>query len=371
MNSSLEHGSWKIGTVMGIPIRVHFSWLIIFGMITWSLSTFYFPKAAPQLPTLSFWVAGAIAAILLFVSVALHELAHSVIALRYRLPIVNITLYIFGGVSQMKAEPPDPGAELRIAVAGPLSSFVLSFLFLLLYFAVTGELARALFSYLAQLNLILGVFNLIPGFPMDGGRVVRAFIWKKSGDFFYATRKASGYGQKIALFFVFFGLFSLFAGLTGGLWLMLIGWFLHTAAQASYQQASLQQTLAGVKVRAIMTREIITMPSDMTVETAVNEYFLRYGYGGFPVMGKERFLGFVTLKEVKDVPRERWHEVKVSAILTPHDRRGEVSENDDALKALELMISEDQGRLAVMEQDKLTGLITRNGIAKYVQLMGR
>ena len=371
METPLHYGSWRIATIMGIPIRVHFSWLIIFGLITWSLSTFYFPKAAPQLPAVSYWFGGALAAVLLFVSVAFHELAHSLIALRYRLPIVSITLYIFGGVSQMKAEPPDPGAEFRIAVAGPLSSFVLAFLFLLFYFAVTGALARALFSYLAQLNLVLGVFNLIPGFPMDGGRVVRAFIWKKSSDFFYATRKASGYGRKIALFFVIFGLLSLFAGLTGGLWLMLIGWFLHTAAQASSQQASLQQTLAGVKVRDIMTREIITLPSDMTVETAVNEHFLRYGFGGFPVMGKERFLGFVTLKEVKDVPRERWHTVNVSEILTPHDRRWAVSGSDDALKALELMISEDQGRLAVMEKDRLLGLITRNGIAKYVQIMER
>lgn len=371
MDSSLEHGSWEIGTVMGIPIRVHFSWLVIFGLITWSLSTFYFPKAAPELPALSHWITGAIAAILLFVSVALHELAHSFIALRYRLPIVSITLYIFGGVSQMKSEPPDPGAEFRIAVAGPLASFVLAFLFFLLYAVAAGELATALFLYLAQLNLILGVFNLIPGFPMDGGRVVRAFIWKKSRDFFYATRKAAAYGRKIALSFVIFGLLSLFAGLSSGLWLMLIGWFLHNAAQASYQQAGLQQTLSGVKVRDIMTREIVTVPSDMTVETAVNEYFLRYGYGGFPVMGKERFLGFLTLREVKDVPREGWRNVTVSEILAPHNRRWEVSGGDDALKALELMISGDQGRLAVMEKDKLIGLITRNGIAKYVQIMER
>jgi Zn-dependent protease/CBS domain-containing protein len=371
METAMPHGSWKIARIMGIPIRVHFSWLIIFGVITWSLSAFYFPQAVPQLPVFSYWIAGALAALLLFVSVALHELAHSFIALRYRLPIVSITLYIFGGVSQMKAEPPDPGAEFRIAVAGPLSSFVLSFLFFLLHFAVTGELAKAFFLYLAQINLILGVFNLIPGFPMDGGRVVRAFIWKKSKDFFYATRKASDYGRKISLFFVFFGLFSLFAGLTGGLWLMLIGWFLHTAAQASYQQASLQQTLAGVKVRDIMIREIITMPSDMTVETAVNEFFLRYGFGGFPVIGPEGFLGFVTLREVKDVPRERWHTANVSEILTPYESRWAVSESDGALKALELMINEDQGRLVVMDKDTLTGLITRNGIAQYVRIMGQ
>lgn len=369
MVTPLQHGSWKVGTVMGIPIRVHFSWIIIFGLITWSLSTFYFPKAAPQLPALSYWAGGMIAALLLFVSVAFHELSHSLVALRYKLPILNITLFIFGGVSQMKGEPPDPGAEVRIAVAGPLSSFILSLVFFLLYGSVTGQVARALFLYLAQLNLVLGLFNLIPGFPMDGGRVVRALLWKKTGDFFHATRRAAAYGQKIALFFVMLGFLSLFAGLPGGLWMMLIGWFLHTAAQASYQQASLQQALNGVKVRDIMTRGIVTISSDVTIDAAVNEYFLRYGYGGFPVVEGERFLGFVTLKEVKDVPRDEWRAVEVSRITVPHDRRWEISEGDDVFKALELMINEDKGRLVVREGERLAGLITRNGIAKYVQIM--
>jgi Zn-dependent protease/CBS domain-containing protein len=371
MNTLMRHGSWKIGTVMGIPIRVHFSWLIIFGLITWSLSTFYFPKAAPQLPALSYWAGGLIAALLLFASVALHELSHSLVALRYKLPILDITLFIFGGVSQMKAEPPDPRAEVRIAVAGPLLSLVLSLLFFFLYGLVAGRVTRALFLYLGQLNLVLGLFNLIPGFPMDGGRVVRAFLWRRTGDLLSATRRAAGYGQKIALFFVILGFLSLFTGFTGGLWMMLIGWFLHTAAQASYQQAGLQQTLNGVKVRDIMTQDIVTMTSDMTVDTAVNEYFLRYGYGGFPVVEGGKFLGFVTLKEVKDVPREEWRDVKVSEIVVPHDRRWEVSEGDDAVKALELMISEDKGRLVVQEEGRLAGLITRNGIAKYVQIMER
>ncbi len=371
MNFSLEQGSWKIATVMGIPIRVHFSWLIIFGLITWSLSTVYFPDAAPQLPELSYWVGGTLAAILLFVSVAFHELAHSLVAIRYRLSITGITLFIFGGVSQMRSEPPDPRAEFRIAIAGPMSSFLLSLVFFIGYFLVSGQVARALFSYLAQLNLILGLFNLIPGFPMDGGRVVRAFLWKRSKDFFFATRKASGYGQKIAFFFIIFGLLSIFAGFAGGLWMMLIGWFLHTAAQASYQQASLQQTLRGVKVRNIMARDIVSVFSGISLEGLVNDYFLRYGYGGFPVVDDGKFLGFVTLKEVKNVPKERWHGISVSGILIPHDRRWEVSGDDDAMKALELMISEDKGRLVVMEHGKLVGLITRNGIAKYVQLMER
>ncbi len=370
MNTPLQSGSLKIVTIMGIPIRVHFSWLIIFGLITWSLSTFYFPMAAPQLPGLSYWISGVAAAIFLFVSVALHELSHSFVAMRYGQSIASITLFIFGGVAQMKGEPAHPKAELNIAIAGPLSSFLLSLIFLIAYNLVTGQVERALFQYLSYLNLIVGVFNLIPGFPMDGGRVVRAYLWKKTNDFFYATRKASNYGQKIAIFFIIFGLFSIFAGSPSGLWLMLIGWFLHTSAQASYQQASLQETLSNVKVKDIMVKNIVTVSQNITIETAIDEYFIKYGYGGFPVVDNGRFLGLLTLKEIKNVPKERWNDVRISEIFIPHDKKWEVSEEEDAMKALERMISEDKGRLAVTEKGDLIGLITRNGIAKYVQIKG-
>jgi Zn-dependent protease len=370
MNSSLQSGSLKIVTIMGIPIRIHFSWLIIFGLITWSLSTFYFPKAAPQLKGSSYWISGVAAAFLLFVSVAVHELSHSFIAIRYGQSILSITLFIFGGVAQMKGEPAHPKAEFRMAIAGPLSSFLLSLIFFLSYRLVTGEIVKALFQYLSQLNLILGAFNLIPGFPMDGGRLVRAFIWNKTNDFFYATRRASQYGQKIALFFIIFGLFSLFMGFTNGLWLMLIGWFLHTAAQASYQQASLQEILWSVKVKDVMVKDIITISPNITIDTVVDEYFLKYGYGGFPIMDNGKFLGIVTLKEIKNIPKERWKYTTISGVLIPHDKRWEVSLEEDATKALELMISEDKGRLVVTEKGSVIGLITRNGIARYLQIKG-
>jgi len=370
MNSSLQSGSLKILTIMGIPIRIHFSWLIIFGLITWSLSTFYFPKAAPQLKGSSYWISGVAAAFLLFVSVAVHELSHSFIAIRYGQSILSITLFIFGGVAQMKGEPAHPKAEFRMAIAGPLSSFLLSLIFFLSYRLVTGEIVKALFQYLSQLNLILGAFNLIPGFPMDGGRLVRAFIWNKTNDFFYATRRASQYGQKIALFFIIFGLFSLFMGFTNGLWLMLIGWFLHTAAQASYQQASLQEILGSVKVKDVMVKDIINISPNITIDTVVDEYFLKYGYGGFPIMDNGKFLGIVTLKEIKNIPKERWKYTTISSVLIPHDKRWEVSAEEDATKALELMISEDKGRLVVTEKGSVIGLITRNGIARYLQIKG-
>lgn len=370
MNNPLQYGSLKIISVMGIPIRVHFSWLIIFGLITWSLSTFYFPRAAPALPGLSYWISGFTAALLLFISVALHELSHSFVAIRYGQSITNITLFIFGGVAQIKGEPAYPKAEFNMAIAGPLSSFFLSLIFFVIYNLVISQVAKALFQYLSYLNFMLGAFNLIPGFPMDGGRIVRAYLWKKTNNFYYATRKASNYGQKIAFFFITFGLFSIFLGFPGGLWLMLIGWFLHSAAQSSYQQASLQEILSSIKVKDIMVKDIVTIASNITIEAAVNEYFLKYGYGGFPVVDNGKFLGILTLKEIKNVPKERWKDVSISDVFTPHDKRWEVSEDVDAINALELMISEDKGRLVVTKEGNVIGLITRSGIVRYVQIMG-
>lgn len=370
MNGALFKGTWKVATIMGIPMRVHFSWFIVFGLITWSLSTHYFPKAAPELPVASYWIKGTLAALLLFASVAFHELSHSYIAKKYHIPITSITLFIFGGIAQMKGEPPHPKAEFRMAIAGPLSSFFLSGLFFLVSVNTVGG-PRALFSYLAQINFILGAFNLIPGFPMDGGRVLRSVLWSRTKDYFYATQKASNFGQKIAIFFVIFGTFLIFSGSSGGLWLLLIGWFLYMAAQSSSQQATLQEVLSGIKVKDVMVRDIVTLSSSITLDEAVDKYFLRCSYGGFPVMDGGKFLGIITLKEIKNVPREDWSKVKVSDILVPHNKKWEMTHDSNVMKALELMIKEDKGRIIVMENDKIIGLITRNGIARYLQIKGK
>lgn len=370
MDRGLLQGSWKIGSVMGIPLRVHFSWLIVFGLIAWSLSTYYFPLAAPDLPAVSYWIKGVLAALLLFLSVALHELAHSFVARSYGISIQGITLFIFGGVAQLKGEPPHPRAEFTIAIVGPLTSFLLSLIFFL-FALTTHEGTRALFDYLSRINLTLGIFNLIPGFPMDGGRVLRALLWKRRNDYLYATKKAAGAGQKIALAFVFLGLLAALFGVAGGLWMMLIGWFLYTAAQASYQQATLQQALAGVRVEDIMVTDLVTLDASVPVAEAVDGSFLRFGYGGFPVLKNGAFLGIVTLKEVKEVPRQDWERVRVGEIAVPRDRKWEATPEDEVMKALELMVQEDKGRLAVTEGGQLIGLITRSGIARYLQIMGR
>ena len=368
--NGLSQGSWKIGTIMGIPIRVHFTWFIVFGLITWSLSTLYFPKAAPDLPAASYWVKGVLSALLLFASVGFHELAHSFVAKKYKISIESITLFIFGGVAQMKDEPPHPKAEFRIAIAGPLSSFFLSALFFFLSMTAAGGI-KALFFYLAQINFIIAVFNLIPGFPMDGGRVLRSAIWRKTKNFFYATQKASSIGRKIALLFIFFGIFSLFTRMPNGLWLMLIGWFLYTAAESSYQQSTLQESLSGIKVKDLMVTDIVSLSPLISVDEAVNAYFLRYGYGGFPVIEGEKFLGIVTLKEIMEVPREKWSRVKVSDVVVPHSKRWEAAPEEDIMKALELMISEDKGRIAVTMHQGIIGLITRSGISRYAQIKGK
>lgn len=189
--NNLTHGAWQIAKVFGIPIRIHYTWLIVFGLLTWTLSTYYFPTVATQLPVSSYWIKGIIAALMLFLSVAIHELSHSLVAMKYKLEIDSITLFIFGGVAQMKGEPPTPKAEFRIAIAGPLASLFLAGVFFIIKVNTEDIGFKSLFSYVSNINLILAIFNLIPGFPMDGGRVLRAFIWSRKNDYLYAIQKAS------------------------------------------------------------------------------------------------------------------------------------------------------------------------------------
>jgi len=369
LKNAFLYGSLKIATVMKIPIKIHFSWLIVFGLLTWSLSSYYFPEAAPGLSDVSYWFIGSIAAIMLFVSVALHELGHSYVARRYGISITSITLFIFGGVANMKGEPPTPRSEFRMAIAGPITNFILSILFFFLYSEPFSPGVKALFLYLSKINLILGVFNLVPGFPMDGGRILRSILWRTRNDYFSATRKASLIGQRTALFFIFFGMFSIFVGSPGGLWLMIIGWFLYFSAHGSYQHTSLQENLSGIKVRDVMAHEIVSVAPTMTIDEVVNEYFLKYAYGGFPVYDNDQFLGTVTLKEVKHIYRKEWKDVKISEIFIPHSSKWEVSPEMDVMKAIEVMVTQNRGRLMVVQDGKVIGMVTRNGISRYMQIM--
>jgi Zn-dependent protease len=364
-------GSWKIAKVWGIPIRLHFSWFVVFGLITWSLATRYFPYVAPELTETAHWLRGAVAALLLFLSVIVHELSHSFVARHYKLPITSITLFIFGGVAQMEQEPSSPKVEFQMAIAGPFSSYLLAAVFSFMY-RLTPELPglNAIAFYLFQLNLILGTFNLIPGFPMDGGRVLRALLWKRSGDYLYATRKASKTGQGIALFFIFLGILSLLGGYTGSLWFLLIGWFLYMAAQSSYQQASIRGILSGVKVGDVMTGDVVAVSLSTTVSDLVEKYFLRYGYGGFPVVDSGRAAGIVNFKAINEVTRDKWPAVTASDIMRPIDDSIMAREGDELSVILERMIRDNESRFLVLEGGELRGIITRSGIARYIKVKG-
>lgn len=364
-------GSFQVGKISGIPVRIHFSWFIIFGLITWALATQYFPEVAPELPRATNWIRGAAAALMLFLSVTIHELSHSFVARKYNIPIESITLFIFGGVANMKKEPGSPRIELAMALAGPFSSYVLSFLFFIVYSSIGNEQGlKSIASYLFQINFILATFNLIPGFPMDGGRVLRAVLWGRSGDFLDATRKASKAGQGFAIFFVFLGLVSLFTGYVGSVWFLLIGWFLYSAAQTSYLQAAAKGILADDVVRDIMVTDFVAVDADISVSELVDDYFLRYGYGGFPVFEGNSIAGMVSMKEVKEVPRDNRPYTKVRDVMVPFGRSLFVSENEEVSSVFERMGRANMGRFLVVRDGMLVGIITRSGVARFLHLKG-
>src|SRR5574341_2121527 len=310
---------WQIGRVLGIPIKVHSSWFLVFALVTWSLATGYLPEELPHLSAARYWGMGAIAALLLFVSVVLHELGHSYVALRYHIPIGQITLFVFGGMAQMRREPPGPKAEFLIAIAGPIVSFVLGGVCLggvaLLKASHASPGLPALGSLLWDVNLTLGLFNLIPGFPLDGGRVLRAGLWAWSGDFFRATQRASLAGQGFGLGFGLLGA-GLLLGVAGGVlpgpvainagWIILIGGFLYAAAKATKRQAAIRASLATVPVNDVMTSRVVALDATMSVEEAVRQYFLPYGYRAFPVQDDGRLVGMVSIQDVQDLAPGLW-----------------------------------------------------------------
>jgi Zn-dependent protease/CBS domain-containing protein len=372
--------NWQIGRLLGIPIKVHVSWFIIFGFVTWSLATGYLPDALPGQPSFRYWMMGCVAALLLFASVLLHELGHSYVALRYRIPIGQITLFIFGGVAQMRREPPGPRAEFLIAIAGPLVSFVLGAA-LLGMTVLTPERQGlvALGILLGSINIQLGLFNLIPGFPLDGGRVLRAGLWAWYGDFFRATRLASIVGQGFGLTFASFGALVLFSAASGwvpqvlaanGGWIILLGAFLFAAARGSRRQAMLQASLARETVDGLMIRDVVSMEPDLTLDDAVNQYFVRYGYSNFPVTEDGRFVGMVTIRHLQNIPHPLWPWRRVRDVMEPASEAMEVAPQFTAAQAFEQMLRDGQTHLAVVQDGRLIGLLTRSGMTRLLQLRG-
>ena len=379
----MQGRDWQIGRVCGIPIHVHASWLFVFFFVTWSLATGYLPDMLPGLSEPRYWAMGGVAALLLFLSVLLHELGHSLVALRYRIPIGQITLFIFGGVAQMRKEPPHPRAEFLIAIAGPLVSFLLAAIcigFVALLEVLPGgtpvQGLAALGALLGMVNTQLGLFNLLPGFPLDGGRALRAGLWAWSKDFYRATSQAALVGLLFGIGFGLFGAFLLIGALSGTLsstlassggWIVLLGAFLFTAARSSRKQAVIRSSLASVPVRQLMVNNIVALPPDISLEDAVNQYFLPYGYGGFPVIEDERLVGIVTVRDVQSVSNSLWAFRRVADVMQTSQDEMVVPPDATVIQALEKMMSTGAERLIVIEEGTLLGLLTRASIGNFIE----
>ncbi|HSA63063.1 MAG TPA: site-2 protease family protein [Nitrospira sp.] len=376
--------AWEIGRALGIPIRVHPSWFLVFFFVTWSLATGYLPEALPGLSDSRYWGMGAVAAVLLFVSVLLHELGHSYVAQRYRIPIGQITLFLFGGVAQMRAEPPSPKAEFLIAIAGPVVSFALGAFSLSLAAASEwwpapsgGQGFAVLGGLLGLVNVQLGLFNLIPGFPLDGGRVLRAGLWAWGHDFHGATSRAAFLGLAFGLLLAGFGAALLGGAIAGvfdpstasnGGWLMFIGAFLFGAAWSTRKQAALRLALSGTSVRDVMVRALVTVPPQLSLQTVVEEFFVAYGYGGFPVVEEGQVVGLIAVEDVQAIAQGLWSWRTVREVMRPASPDLFIPPDASMMQAMERMVRTGYDRLVVLEAGHPVGLVTRSAVAQFLQL---
>jgi Zn-dependent protease/predicted transcriptional regulator len=366
------NGALRVLSVGGIPIHVHASWLAIYALITWTLAVGYFPQVLPDMPTAAYWVSGLIAALLLFVSVLLHELSHSFVARAHGLSVRGITLHVFGGVSHLEDEPPTPRAEFLIAAVGPLTSFGIAAVLWLarsLGIADTGT-AGAITTYLLFVNVAVGVFNLIPGFPLDGGRILRAALWRWNGTLSRATYIASRVGVFFAWALVALGLLQILSGaVVGGIWLTLIGLFLQSTANAGYAQMALREALGRVPVRDVMARDVVSVPADASVEQLVDQFWVHH-FTSFPVVEAGRPVGIASVQQVHAVPRDRWPLTRVREVMHPLTEQLVVSPSASVFDALAKAAGNRVGRLAVMDDTRLVGYLSLKDITHVLALRG-
>jgi Zn-dependent protease/CBS domain-containing protein len=363
---------FRVGSIWGFEIRIDFSWVIIFWLVLWTLSSGLFPAQFPQLQPATHVGMGIAGTILFFASLVAHEISHSLVARAKGISVESITLFIFGGVARTRKDAESPGDEFQIAVVGPLTSIALSGWFGMIWWlgqqggwsvAITGVAA-----YLSSINLIIALFNLLPGFPLDGGRVFRALVWKITGSQTLATRIASMSGKVFGYFIVFLGFLQVFrSNFLGGLWLILIGWFLSTTAELSYQELLLRTGLDTVKAVQVMTPHPETVSPNLTLQELVDDYFLRQRYQAFPVVESGQPIGLITLHQVKEVPRYLWAEQTVRSLMTPLEKTVVVCFQDQMLDVLKKMAEADVQRALVIEAGNLEGIITATDITSWLR----
>ena len=363
----------KLGRIFGIQIGLHYSWLIIAVLISLSLSG-YFTEAHPDWSRGTIWAMAIATAILFFVAILLHELSHAAVAKMRGLPVSSITLFALGGVAQIDKEPEDAKTEFWMAIVGPIASAVIGFVCLGLAWTLGWSPPTepvtplmAMLVWLGYINIILAIFNLIPGFPMDGGRILRAIIWWFTGNANRAMRAASLTGQVIAFGFIVLGLWQFFSGAGfGGLWMAFIGWFLLTAAKASYTQVELKEKLQGVSVGDLMSRDCPVLDRNENLQTFVDDYLLKTGQRCFMVVQNGEPVGLITPNEIKTVERRLWAFKTASDAMRPIESLHVVTPEMSAIEALEIIGREGVNQLPVVENGKLKGIISREQIINYL-----
>ncbi|NLF12153.1 MAG: CBS domain-containing protein [Anaerolineaceae bacterium] len=382
---------FSIGHIFGINIRVDWSWLLIFVLVVWNLASVFGGVHPDWGPALS-WGTALVAALLFFGSVLAHELAHSLVARARGIPVRGITLFLFGGVSNIQREPPSAGAEFIMAIVGPLTSVVLGAILVVIGVASAGPLPNAaaapnqflaslgplttLLLWLGTVNIVVGIFNMIPAFPLDGGRVLRSIFWALSNNLRKATRWASWIGQGIAWLMIVAGIAMVFGvqlpvlgtGPISGLWLAFIGWFLNSSASRSYQQVVVQDMLEDVPVRRLMRSNPPTVPPDITIDSLVHEYVMGTDDHSFPVVEGSHLLGMICLHDVRDVPRTEWDTTLVRDVMTPEGNLITVKPDEDAAEALHRLQQQDVRQLPVTTNGTLQGLVRRRDFVRWLQL---
>ena len=362
--------SLRLFRISGIEIGIHYTWILIFVLLSWSLAQGFFPQMYPGWDTITYWITGVVAALLLFVSVLIHELAHSLVAQARGMTVTSITLFIFGGVSNLEEEPEKPRIELAMSIVGPLASLALAGIFWGLVQLVQDQQSplAGMLTYLALINAILAAFNLLPGFPLDGGRVLRSIIWDRSGNLVKATNIAATVGRFMGWALIAFGLFQIFAGnFIGGIWFAFIGWFLSSSADASRREITLREQLNGIKVSEVMTTNPTGISPATTVAELVSNVFRKQHGRAVPVCQNDQVLGIVTVTDVKELPQEKWGETEVREIMT-REPLYSVTPEDDLNTALRLITKHDINQLVVTQGGRCGGLLSRAEILSHLQL---
>ncbi|MDX5365430.1 MAG: site-2 protease family protein [Alphaproteobacteria bacterium] len=363
----------KLFRLAGFDVNLDLSWVFIALLISWTLATGYFPELYPGLESATYWSMGVVGAAGLFLSIVLHELSHSVVARRYGIPISGITLFIFGGVAQMEREPPTARAEFMMAIAGPLASLGLSLFFYifaaLAVIAAAGTPVSGVLTYLALINLIVAVFNMVPAFPLDGGRVYRAWLWGRMGDMVAATRRAALAGQIFGLILIGLGMASLISGhIVGGLWWGLIGLFLHSASRNAITGLEAQKLLEHESVARVMTADPVTVPAD----TSLREFVERYVYGSFhetfPVMDGSLLAGSIGVADLRGMGRDEWDRFHVRDLMHPLSALNTIGPAEKTETALRKMREGGYSRLLVVDKGELKGIVALRDIMRLLSL---